>query len=139
GTGLAQLYRIVDAMLESEIALSYAWKGIELIPRRMLPPQALIVALTPLLDSRSIEALLDLRARRWDLAVVEVSPLPFVPPGEGPLDPLALRVWELERAAVRARFTAMGAPVATWRDGDPFALPLWEVRAFRRTSVSAPA
>ena len=40
GTGLAQLYRIADAMLESEIALSYAWKGLDLIPRRTLPPQA---------------------------------------------------------------------------------------------------
>jgi uncharacterized protein (DUF58 family) len=138
-TGVRQLYRIVDAMLESEIALSYAWKGIEMIPRRTLPPQALVLALTPLLDERTVEALLDLRARGFDLAVVEVSPLPFVPAGPGPLDPLAHRVWQLERAAVRARFGSLGAPVATWVDGDPLAVPLWEVRSFRRTAGSARA
>ena len=35
------------------------------------------VALTPLLDQRTISALLDLRARGFDLAVVDVSPIPY--------------------------------------------------------------
>ena len=40
-----------------------------MIPRRTLPPSALVIALSPLLDPRSVGALLDLRARGFDLAV----------------------------------------------------------------------
>ena len=46
-------YRIVDALLDTEITLSHAWKEIDLVPTRTLPPQALVIALTPLLDERS--------------------------------------------------------------------------------------
>ncbi len=138
-TGLVQLYRIVDSLLESEIALSYAWKDIGQIPRRTLPPKALLVALSPLLDERAIGALLDLRARGFDLAVVEVSPVPFAPPGDGAVDALAHRIWVLQRQTVRARFLALGVPVAAWQDGDPFALPLTEVTRFRRAGASARA
>ena len=82
----AQHYRIVDALLDTEIVLNYAWKDIDVIPPRALPPKALVVALTPLLDERSVGALLDLRARGFDLAMVDISPVPFSTPGEGELD-----------------------------------------------------
>ena len=67
-TGPRQLYRIVDAMLDTQIILSYAWQDLVVVPRRTLPPQALVVALTPLLDDRAATALLDLRARGFDLS-----------------------------------------------------------------------
>ena len=47
GSGMAQAYRIVDALLDTEITLSYAWKAIDVVPARTLPPQALVIALTP--------------------------------------------------------------------------------------------
>ena len=75
--GLVQLYRIVDALLDTQIILSYYWTGIDVIPRRTLPPNALVIALSPLLDARSVDALLDLRARGHDLAFIDVSPVPF--------------------------------------------------------------
>ncbi len=36
GTGLVQLYRIIDALLDTQIFLSYYWKEIDVIPRRTL-------------------------------------------------------------------------------------------------------
>ncbi len=132
GSGLRQLYRIVDSLLDTQVILSYAWKGIDVIPRRTLPPQALILALTPLLDERSAGALLDLRARGFDLVVIDVSPLPFVPRGPGPEAAVAYRIWALRREALRARFEAAGVPVAVWEDGRPLAVPIEEVRSFRR-------
>ena len=63
GMGTVQLYRIVDALLDTQIILSYYWTGIDVIPQRTLPPNALVIALSPLLDGRSVDALLDLRAR----------------------------------------------------------------------------
>jgi uncharacterized protein (DUF58 family) len=62
-TGAGQLYRIVDAMLDTQIVLSHAWKNVDVIPMGTLPPHALVIALTPLLDDRSANALLDVRGR----------------------------------------------------------------------------
>ena len=139
GSGLAQLYRIIDALLDTEITLSHAWKAIDVVPARTLPPQALVVALTPLLDERSIRALLHLRARGFDLDVIELAPLAFVDPGESETEVLAYRLWRLQREALRTRFHAAGVPVVEWRDGDPLARPIEEVTAFRRNATLARA
>ncbi len=77
--GTKQLYRIVDALLDTEVVLSYVWRDLRVIPVRALPPQALVLALTPLLDDRMVEALADVRGRGADVAVVEIDPVPFVP------------------------------------------------------------
>jgi uncharacterized protein (DUF58 family) len=132
GTGATQLYRIVDALLDTRILLSYAWKSIDIVPVRTLPPQALVIAVTPLLDERAVGALLDLRHRGFDLAVVEVSPLPFVDPGRGRARQVAHRLWKLQRESLRAEYLAAGVPVVEWRDGEPLAAPLEEVAAYRR-------
>ena len=52
-SGIVQLYRVLDSLLDAEIFLSYAWKDIDILPVRTLPPHALVLALTPLLDERS--------------------------------------------------------------------------------------
>jgi len=132
GTGLVQRYRIVEALLNTEITLSYAWKEIDVLPRGTLPPKALVLALTPLLDDRAIGALLDLRARGFDLVIVEVSPLPYAetPPGE--LGELAFRLWKLRRDGRRLQYERAGAPVVEWREGEPLTSVLEGVNASRR-------
>jgi hypothetical protein len=75
--GTTQLYRIADALLETQIVFSFAWKGIDVLPARSLTPQALVIALSPLLDDRSVGALLDLRGRGFDLVIIDISPLAF--------------------------------------------------------------
>jgi uncharacterized protein (DUF58 family) len=131
-TGPLQLYRIVDAVLDTEIVLHYAWKDVEVIPRGTLPPHALVIALTPLLDERATDALLDLRARGFDLALVEISPIPFAEPGRGKTAEVAWRLWTLRREAARSRFERVGVPVAVWAEHVPLAAALEEVTAFRR-------
>jgi uncharacterized protein (DUF58 family) len=132
GTGPVQLYRIVDSLLDTAVVLNYAWKDIDAIPRRTLPPRALVLALTPLLDDRATDALLDLRARGFDLAVVEISPLPFTKPGPGKTGELAWRLWALRREALRVRFERAGVPVAAWDERMPLAAAIEEVRSFKR-------
>ncbi len=119
GMGDRQLYRLVDALLDTEIVLSYAWKGLEVIPPRTLPPQSLVIALSPLLDDRVTAALLDLCGRGRDLVVVELDPAPFIDPGPRETDRLAFRLWAMEREAMRARFRALGATHLRWRHGQP--------------------
>ena len=138
-TGAVQLYRIVDAMLDTQIVLSYAWRDVTTVPRRTLPPQALVLALTPLLDDRSEAAMLDLRGRGFDLVVIEISPLGLLPQPQGEAGALADRVWRLRREAMRGRFERAGIPVAVWGDEVSLAAALEEVSAYRRRARAASA
>lgn len=103
-----------------------------MIPRRTLPPQALVVALTPLLDDRAAGALLDLRARGFDLVVIEVSPSSYLPDPKDELEVLADRLWRLRREALRDRFARAGIPVAVWEEDSSLAAALEEVSAYHR-------
>ena len=135
-TGSVQRYRIVDSLIDTEITFSYAWKDVDVIPQRTLPPHALVLALTPLLDDRAVSTLLDLRGRGFDLAVIEVSPVPFTPADDGEPEQLAHRIWELRRDALRTEYQQLGVPVVEWRDDLPLAAALEEVGAFRRYAGS---
>ena len=137
GSGMVQLYRIVDSLLDTEIVFNYAWKDIDVLPRRTLPPQALVLALTPLIDERAVTALLDLRGRGFDLAIVEISPLPFTAPGAADDEQVAYRIWRLRREALRGRYQRAGVPVTVWNEREPLGAALEEVRAFRRFAARA--
>ena len=134
GRGTGQLYRVVDALLDTQIVLSYYWKEIDVIPRRTLPPSALVIALSPLLDPRSVGALLDLRARGHDLAVVDVSPMPFTTRPAAGIDAIAYDIWALRRNALRHTLQRSGVAVAEWHAGSRLQPVLEEVRAFRRNA-----
>lgn len=130
GMGTLQRYRLIETMLETGVQPTYTWRDVNLIPARMLPPNALVLALTPLVDERFIVALEDLRARRYDVAAVEVDPVPLVGPGRSETERLAYRLWLLEREALRTRLERLGIGVGRW-DGELEPV-LEEVRTFRR-------
>jgi uncharacterized protein (DUF58 family) len=134
GTGIRQEYRIVEALLDTQVALSYAWKGIEVIPVRTLPPKALVLAVTPLLDERSVGALFDLRGRGFDVAAIDVSPIATGPAPEDPVGRLASRIWAMEREKLHRDLRRVGISVAEWRDGDDLQRAVWEVEASRRSA-----
>ena len=136
GMGSTQRYRIVETLLETGVAPTYTWRDVNVIPARILPPAALVLALTPLVDPRFIGALEDLRARRYDVAVVEVDPVPLVRPGRTEIERAAFRLWLLEREVHRWRLESRGIGVATWSDG-ALDTALEEVRTFRRYARTA--
>jgi uncharacterized protein (DUF58 family) len=131
-SGRIQLYRIVETLIETEIAFSYAWKKIDLIPPRTLPPQSLVLALSPLLDGRVLDALIDMHARGFDLAIVDVSPFSAVEPLPTEGGRLAFRLWQLWRNTLHDRYRALGVPVVDWREGVDIVAALEEVRSYRR-------
>jgi uncharacterized protein (DUF58 family) len=134
-SGLRQLYAIVDRLLTSEIVEGHTLQRVSVVPPRTLSPKALVLALTPLFDTRSATALLDLRNRGYDLVVVEIAPPELSAPS--PDASLAERLWRLSREALRWRFAEVGVPVVTWRDGEPLAVPIEEVSAFRHLARPA--
>ncbi|MEO8272973.1 MAG: DUF58 domain-containing protein [Chloroflexota bacterium] len=130
--GLAQSYRIVEVLLDARAAASIVWKGVDLIPPRSLPPKALVIAVSPLLDDRTIESMLDLRGRGFDLAVIELPPEGFMADATDEFELSARRLWQLRRAQLRDRLQRLGVPIAAWTAGEPLDAAMEEVRAFRR-------
>jgi uncharacterized protein (DUF58 family) len=132
GYGPHHAYRLIDAFLDTQVVFSYAWKGVDLIPIRLLPPHALIVGITPLLDRRLVTALVDLQVRGCDVAVVELTPDAHSDPPASEAAAFARRMWRLERETQRARFLQAGIGVASWAEGDPLEPVVMEVEAWRR-------
>ena len=108
-----------------------SWRDLRLIPHRVLPPQSLIVALTPLLDWRVNRALLNLRARGYDLALIEVDPLRFAEHARATYGEQAWRVWLLERELLRNQFQRAGVPVSRWNGHAPLAAAVEELASTR--------
>jgi uncharacterized protein (DUF58 family) len=138
GMGSTQRYRLVETVLETGVEPTYTWRDVNVIPARILPAAALVLALTPLVDPRFVAALEDLRGRRFDVAVVEIDPVPLVEPGRTEVERLAYRLWLLEREVFRSRLESRGIGVATWGKAD-LDTALEEVRTFRRRSRLARA
>ncbi|MDP9226327.1 MAG: DUF58 domain-containing protein [Actinomycetota bacterium] len=113
-SGGAQVYRIVDYLLNVHATVSYAWKDIDFLPARTLPPLASIVAFSPLIEPRAITALGDLAARGFPLLIVDTLSERDVEPHDSPEGELAYRVWKLQREALRFDLETRGVPVIHW-------------------------
>ena len=130
--GPAQRFRLVESLLETGVEPTYTWRDVNIIPARILPPKALVFALTPLVDPRFVATIADLRARGYDVSVVEVDPEPLVEPGPTELDRLAHRLWLLQREVLRTRLARLGVAGVRWSDDIELQVAVEGVRVFRR-------
>jgi len=114
--GARQFFRIVEMAFGVRFP-SEANPDLDRVPRTALPPRALVVLFSPLLDRRALAAATDLRQRGVSLVVVDV--LTHEPPTDRrvPMTQLAARLWRLDRAALRASLTGLGVPVLRWDSG----------------------
>jgi uncharacterized protein (DUF58 family) len=125
--GQRQLYRIIDSMLASPMEANTAGyaRGASFgrLPRAALPPGALVVVFSPLLDQRFVEALRDMRERGFTMLVVDV--LNAEPPVRRRReDKLARRIWRMEQEAIRFSLRELGVPVVHWDGEQSLDLPL---------------
>ncbi len=114
GSGRHHLQRMIDALLATRLLRSEADRSVAILPPRALPPRSFVVALSPLIDRRFVDALFALRAGGHDVAVVELTPDlgpdEELPPA-GTTAAVALRIWHAERAAMRGRLAEAGIAV----------------------------
>lgn len=112
--------------MAADVVFTYVAKDLTLVPPRILPPQALVIALSPLLDARFVKAVMDLTARGFDTVVLSVSPIDLSRRARAPsaLDDLACRLWALERHAQLAGLRRQGLAVIEWCPDQPLELPL---------------
>jgi uncharacterized protein (DUF58 family) len=120
--GRRQVYKITDALLAADTG--YARGAVfSRLPRAALPPGALVVAFSPLLDGRFVEALRDMRERGFTLFVVDV--LNTGPPVHRRFaDVSARRIWQMEQQAIRFSLRELGVPIVHWDGVTPLDLPL---------------
>jgi uncharacterized protein (DUF58 family) len=134
GASRRQFYQIAEMLFD-------IWTGsavtpdLDRVPRTALPPGALVILFTPLLDQRVIGAVTDLRERGFALVVVDV--LRHEPPvtARSEMSSLALRLWRLDRQALRVSLAGLGVPVVSWPDDqalDAALAPMHRVMAVAR-------
>ena len=122
GLGRRQVYRIIDSMLASDTGWSRG-ASVYRLPRAALPPGALVVAFSPLLNQRFVETLRELRERGFAMLVVDV--LNAEPPNRPrAADRMARRIWRMEQDAIRFSLREIGIPVVRWDGQSPLDEPL---------------
>lgn len=132
GTGPNHLYRILDTLLDTTVVPSYTWPRLDILPGRTLPPQSIVVALTPLTEPRTVRAILDLRGRGHEVVVIEVDPEPFTSLGASVADQLSQRIWRLHRSARRHRILSAGVPLVRWDTAEPLDAAITQLNWMRR-------
>jgi uncharacterized protein (DUF58 family) len=122
GQGRRHYHRLLDLM----ISAPGGWErrsALTRLPRAALPPGALILVFSPLLDPRLLEALRDLRERGFSVLVVDV--LNAEPSYDASrLSRLTARTWRLQQQAVRFSLTQIGVPVVHWDGASSLDVPL---------------
>jgi uncharacterized protein (DUF58 family) len=130
GLGRRQVYRIIDSMLSADTGGWTSGASFRRLPRAALPPGALVVVFSPLLDRRFVETLRDMRERGFAMLVVDV--LNAEPPGRGSrpgglmrsTERMARRIWQMEQEAIRFSLRELGIPVVHWDGEESLDLPL---------------
>jgi uncharacterized protein (DUF58 family) len=111
--GERQFYRVAEMVLGVRYH-SDVTPDLDRIPRTALPPGALVVLFSPLLDQRALGAVSDLRERGFLLLVVDVLRHEPPAPARSRMSDLALRIWRLDRDALRHSLEGAGIPVISW-------------------------
>jgi uncharacterized protein (DUF58 family) len=120
--GRRQVYKIIDSLLSADAGWTRG-AVFSRLPRAALPPGSLVVAFSPLLDHRFVEALRDMRERGFSLIVVDV--LNTQPPKRFSFtDKAARRIWQMEQHSIRFSLRELGIPVLHWDGVAPLDLPL---------------
>jgi uncharacterized protein (DUF58 family) len=129
GTGTAHLYKIAQTVMDLRKDFSFETGGINRVPTRVLPRGAFVYVFSPLLDATVVEAVRDLADRGHPLVVVDVLGTEPPPPQQADqADRLALRLWRLDRQAVRFVLGELGVPVVQWDGVGPLDLALAPLR-----------
>jgi uncharacterized protein (DUF58 family) len=120
-SGRRHLEGLLQALLPADITFTYVVRHLDVVPPRVLPPRALVVAISPLLDERFIKALKDLGARRFDVFVLAISPVAVMRRAlaSSAVTDLACRLWAAERRVMLDDLRRNGLTILEWDPADP--------------------
>ena len=103
-------------MLPAATHFSYIAPRLDRLPPRVLPANALVIALSPLLDERFLDAIADLAARGFDVIVIAVSPIEPTRRllAGSAIDNLASRLWAIEWQSALDVLRRRGITILEW-------------------------
>jgi uncharacterized protein (DUF58 family) len=128
--GRRQFYRILDAVLAA--GDEFETVSGTLAPRAALPPGAIVIAFSTLLDTEFALALIDLRKRGHTVVAVDVlEGAPF----SDDRDDLVAQMWALQRSFMYRDMGTIGVDVVSWR-GDATLDQVMHLIPHRRRRVS---
>ncbi len=133
--GRRQEYRLADALLQ---LTTRHRSSDEVDLRRVIPPDALVVAITSFDDIRILRILAEIRRRGRMLSVVEpvLSADELQSSSGSPKSlPFVRRIHELEREVRRRTLRQHGLVIVPWRNDDPVSLPLGTIARYRQRSA----
>ncbi len=102
------------------------------VHRTAVPSSALVIALTPLHDKRTVDTLLAWRARGRSVAVVVIETADLLGAPASPAEALARRVLRLELDRRRRQLAELSIPVVTATAEDPMTTIVPALRRARR-------
>ncbi|MCG5432826.1 DUF58 domain-containing protein [Mycobacterium sp. MYCO198283] len=108
--GRRQFYRVLDTVLDA--SGTFETTTGTLAPRAAVPPGAIVIGFSTLLDTAFALALIDLRTRGHVVVAVDVLegfPLPEQ------ADPLVARMWSLQRSFMYRDMATVGVDVVAWQ------------------------
>ena len=117
--GRTHAYRVADFLIDVNTTFSYAWKDLELLPQGTLPPAAMVIAFSSLVDDRSFKALADINQRGFPVVVINTLVEDQVQPTDTPEGRVARRAWILQREMKRDTLKAAGVPIVDWTGAEP--------------------
>lgn len=127
--GRRQFYRVLDAVLA--VDGGYETTPGTLAPRAAVPPGAIVVAFSTLLDTEFALALIDLRKRGHTVVAVDVlEGAPF----ENDCDRVVARMWSLQRSFMYRDMGTVGVDIVAWREADTLDTAMQLVPDHRRTA-----
>jgi uncharacterized protein (DUF58 family) len=132
-SGARARYRLLETMLSVGGAVAAGTSEVNPLPERVVPPAALLIAITPLFDDRLVPVLQSLRARGRAVAAVILDVK--LPPAHSASDEMARRLWELDIESRRDRLRDTGIPTVLWSPTDSLAHVVRRVADLRHGMV----
>ena len=140
--GMRQWYDISDRLSRMAVHHRHVSYEVATLPRRILPPRALVLAFTTFLDDRFLEALVDLKGRGFDIVAIFLSPVQLqekIVAAETKklrIRKIALRIWRLENTARMRDIRMSGIRTFNWDLDEPFTLVMRSLDVMRKERLA---
>lgn len=126
-SGRRQYLTVLEWLLDVKVLPAWQEPYDRVFGAHLLSSDALLVVLTPLVDTRSAEMLARLARSGRFVVAVDTLPADLVPAGQGPWHEVACRLWRLERENTVGQLREHGVPVVRWAGAGSLDLVLRDV------------
>jgi uncharacterized protein (DUF58 family) len=130
GMGEAHRRRLIEQLL-AVLPGQVVWDAVERAVIRAAKRPAMVIALTPLLDTNMAGLLNVLRRSGVDVSIIELDIAEALVEPDRPERSIGRRIWQMERERVRDRLAAAGIPIAVWDPAERPEIPLHQLELWR--------